>query len=206
MQTIESQKNLQQVIKDVLTNYSRRDLCGTGKPAAILFPLFWKRGVCHVLLTKRTTKVEHHKGEISFPGGRQDREDSSLLCTALRETQEEIGLPASQIDILGALDDSKTRVSDFIITPFVGWIPYPYEFSLSQLEIEKILEIPLEFFLTKENYCNRYLHYQGETFLAHFYQWQPQIVIWGATARIILGFCRLLQANFPVGHELLSIS
>ena len=95
--------------------------------AAVLVPLFSVEGKRHVLLTKRSQAVEHHKGEISFPGGKLDPDDADLLSCALRETDEEVGIKPSDVRIIGELDDFYTVATRYVVAPFVGVIPYPYD-------------------------------------------------------------------------------
>ena len=116
--------------------------------AAVLLPLFKKGEDYHILFTKRTDRVKYHKGQISFPGGGVDEEDSDLEETALREAYEEIGLNRKDVEILGALDDIVT-VTQFIVTPFVGHFSYPYPLKTSPIEIDEAIEIPLSFLLEK---------------------------------------------------------
>ena len=103
--------------------------------AAVLVPLLEKAGEWHVLVTQRTNEVQHHRGQISFPGGACDTDDASLQATALRETYEEIGVPPAAVEVLGLLDDMWTS-SRFAITPVVGVIPYPFAFRLNPAEVE----------------------------------------------------------------------
>ena len=173
------------------------------KHAAILAPLFVKNGAYHLLLTRRAEKLEHHKGEISFPGGAKDLRDSSLLDTALRETEEEIGLPASKVKILGMLDDVFTVVSRFIVTPYVGVIPYPYQFSVNHAEIQEIIEVPLVFFLQESNYWEDSSCHCGRKFRSYFFQWRQDIVIWGVTGFIIKNLCQVLRENLPANWQLI---
>ena len=100
--------------------------------AAVLVPLFEKGENCHIVFTKRSDNVRYHKGEISFPGGVFDERDLELERTALRETDEEIGLKENDVQIIGVLDDIIT-VTQFIVTPFVGLFPYPYPLKLSPI-------------------------------------------------------------------------
>ena len=100
-------------------------------PAGVLIPMYEKDGEHFVIFTLRTETVEHHKGQISFPGGAFNPGDENLLDTALRESFEEIGLFPSDVEVMGELDDQVT-VSNFRITPFVGFIPYPYTFHPSK--------------------------------------------------------------------------
>jgi len=104
--------------------------------AAVMVLIYLKDGLYCILLNKRTDLVEHHKGEMSFPGGRKDEEDRTLLETALRETHEEMGVRPQDVEVLGRLNDTPTS-SGFLITPFVGTIPYPYEFSPSDEEVAR---------------------------------------------------------------------
>src|SRR4030043_592103 len=116
---------------------------GTLKKAAVLIPLFKKDGEYYILFTRRTDTVEHHKGQISFPGGRQDKKDKNLLATALREAQEEMGIAPRDVKILGELDDFCTVTTDFCVSPFVALISYPYPFKVNPHEIAEVIEAPL---------------------------------------------------------------
>lgn len=151
--------------------------------AAVLIPLFKKDGEYHVLLTRRTDKVGHHKGQVSFPGGRQDQGED-LLSTALREAREEMGIAEEDVRILGELDDMCTFSSDFCIAPFVGLIPYPYSFKINRHEIEEIIEVPLSVFLDPAKSRQELRSRNGERVPVYFYQ-HDEHTIWGATARIL---------------------
>ncbi len=113
------------------------------RPAAVLVPLYFDGSEWRMVFTKRTHKVESHKGQISFPGGSRDPEDSSFAETALRETEEEIGVRREDIGIIGRLDPIVT-VTSYLVHPFVGLIPYPYEFKLNKFEVDRLIELPLE--------------------------------------------------------------
>lgn len=163
-------------------------------PAAVLLPLYRKEGQCHILLTRRTQKLAYHKGQISFPGGARHEQDRDLSDTALRETFEEIGVRPEDVDILGELDNIGTLTSNFIITPFVGIIPYPYDFMVNDDEIEELIEVPLSALLDKKS-----LH--EETHIINGTQYKETVfdyrghVIWGATARILDQFLHLVVSN-----------
>ena len=107
--------------------------------SAVIIPIYDKQGQYYILFTKRTQEVKDHKGQISFPGGAYQEEDGTLVNTALRECAEEIGLMPGDVEILGELDDFVTQVSNYIISPFVGLIPWPYQFKMNEEEIEEIL-------------------------------------------------------------------
>ncbi|MDP2968392.1 MAG: CoA pyrophosphatase [Deltaproteobacteria bacterium] len=161
--------------------------------AAVLVPLFNKEGSCHLLLTKRTDQVKYHKGEISFPGGMVDEDDLSLEKTALREANEEIGLKESDVQIIGVLDDIVT-ITQFIVTPFVGLFPYPYPFKTSPVEIAELIEVPLSFLLTEENFNEREITRMGRKEIIYAYQYGEH-TIWGATARILKQFLDLITSS-----------
>jgi 8-oxo-dGTP pyrophosphatase MutT (NUDIX family) len=118
----------------------------TRRPAAVLIPILKDEGEYKILFTKRTNRVDAHKGQISFPGGRVDREDPSVEVTALREAEEEIGLKRTDVELLGRLDDASTIVSNYTVHPFVGLIPYPYPFVLSPEEVDRMLLVPFKHF------------------------------------------------------------
>jgi 8-oxo-dGTP pyrophosphatase MutT (NUDIX family) len=165
--------------------------------AAVLLPLFIKDGSCHILFTKRTDKVRHHKGEISFPGGIYDATDKDLLATALREAHEEIGLKPQDVDLLGALDEMMT-MTDFIVSPFVGLIPYPYTFIPSHEEIDEIIILPLSGFLKEGVLSEEYRTYNERTEKVSVYQCSGH-VIWGATAKILRQFLELIPTQSKGG-------
>lgn len=160
-------------------------------PAAVLLPLYEKGGEYYILFTKRTEKMQYHKGQISFPGGARHEEDQSLEDTALRETFEEIGVYPQDVEILGQLDSMATISSSFLIAPFVGLIPYPYKFVINPDEIEELVEVPISSLLDKNNYREELQIHQGKSYWVYFYQYQGK-VIWGATARILKQFLDLV--------------
>jgi len=156
-------------------------------PAAVLLPIYWKQGQYCLLLTKRTEKVKEHKGQISFPGGAYQEGDETLADTALRECTEEIGLPPSEVEILGELDDVPTLTSNYIVSPFVALISWPYSLKVNRWEIEEIIEVPILALLDKENMRQGTEVIDGEAVTSYFYYYQGR-VIWGATARILNQF------------------
>jgi 8-oxo-dGTP pyrophosphatase MutT (NUDIX family) len=161
--------------------------------AAVLVPLFKKGKDCHLLFTRRSEEVKYHKGEISFPGGVVDEEDSELEETALREAYEEIGLNKSDVQILGILDDIVT-ITQFIVTPIVGLFPYPYPFKVSEVEIAELIEVPLSFLVDEECFSEKEIIRGGENEVVFAYQYGKHI-IWGATARILKQFLDLILSE-----------
>jgi len=160
--------------------------------AAVLVPVFKKGERCHLLFTKRSNQVRNHKGEISFPGGVVDEEDLELINTALREAQEEIGLEKDDVQIVGILDDIVT-VTHFIVTPIVGFFPYPYPFKVSEVEIAELIEVPLASLLDENSFSEREIFRGGQNEIVYAYQYENHI-IWGATARILKQFLDLIPS------------
>ena len=163
--------------------------CGL-MPAGVLAPLFAAHGEPHLLFTQRTMHLKDHQGQISFPGGVQDPGDPHLLATALRETQEEIGLQPEAVELLGFLPPVAT-VTGYWINPFVGLIPHPYEFRVNHREVARLLCFPVSAFFPPERWSSGLYTYQGQTRRACCWKYQDT-VIWGATARILLNFLDLL--------------
>jgi len=161
--------------------------------AAVLVPLFKKGEDCHLLFTKRSDQVKYHKGEISFPGGVVDEEDSELISTALREAFEEIGLKENDVQIIGILDDIVT-ITEFIVTPIVGLFPYPYLFKVSEVEIAELIEVPLASLLDEDCFSEREIFRGGRNEVVYAYQYEKHI-IWGATALILKQFLDLITSS-----------
>ncbi len=160
-------------------------------PAAVLLPLYEREEEYYILFTKRTEKLMYHKGQICFPGGRYHEEDDSPVDTALREAFEEIGLLPEDVEVLGELDKMCTATSSFLITPFVGIIPHPYEFTVSTDEIEEIIEVPISALLDERTYYEKLQDYQGTPYMGSFFDYEGK-VIWGATAKILRQFLDLV--------------
>ena len=154
--------------------------------AGVLMPFFEKERQMHVLLTKRTDAVEHHKGQISFPGGAVDSKDTDIIATALREAEEEIGLPKESIEVLGLFDDFWTPTG-FIITPVVGYVPSLPILTVNSEEVATILEVPVSLFLDKTKERTGQREREGKKFDLYFYDYGPH-EIWGATAAILRSF------------------
>ncbi len=157
--------------------------------AAVLVPIYERDGQYHILFIKRTEWVEKHKGEISFPGGAYEAHDRTLLNTALRESTEEIGLNPDDVEVLGELDDEVSVKTNYIITPFLAFIPWPYEFRADGRETEAIIEAPVQA-LMNQGFSRQEVR-GNETVTVYYYPYQGQ-VIWGATARILTKFLDIL--------------
>ena len=155
--------------------------------AAVLIPLLEKDGEYHLLFTKRTDTLRDHKGQVSFPGGRCENHDATALETALRESYEEIGLCSETVDILGALDDRPTMHTNYLITPYVGVIPWPCELNIDPVEVDEVFTVPVSTLLDKDTLRQEDDPANDGTSDGYFYYCDNRI-IWGATARIITQF------------------
>lgn len=158
--------------------------------AAVLVPLV-DRGAPFVVFAKRTDRVGTHRGQISFPGGRVDPSDAGFLEAALRESEEEIGLPRTAVELLGALDDTETVATQFIITPFVGVVRAPVAWQPDGHEIEKVIEVPLAALRDLANLRVEYRERGGVRHQVLFWDYQGE-TIWGATARILKQYLDVL--------------
>ena len=152
-------------------------------PAAVLFPIVLRDDGHTVLLTQRTAHLRDHAGQISFPGGRVEEEDPSPVATALRETEEEIGLSRAHVEILGYLPEYRTGTG-FRVTPVVALVKPPFELALDAFEVAEVFEVPLAFLLDPANHQRHSLHYRAA--LRHFFAMPyGDYFIWGATAGMI---------------------
>ncbi len=167
--------------------------------AAVLVPLFVasESEPPHVVLTRRRADLRSHAGEISFPGGRQDPEDGDLEVTALREAEEEIGLPRSSVSLLGELPPISTFVTNYLIHPFVATIPAGISWQLSPREVDAVLELPLH--ALRESKTRTRMERRGIAFETDAYILDGHL-IWGATARILENLLKRLEASGSDGR------
>jgi 8-oxo-dGTP pyrophosphatase MutT (NUDIX family) len=171
-------------------------------PAAVLVPLFLagEEADPHLVLTRRRADLKRHAGEISFPGGRRDAEDPDLAATALREAEEEIGLPAADVQLLGRLPATSTFATNYVIHPFVGLIPQGVAWRLSPREVDAVLELPLR--ALREGRTRTKLERRGIAFETDAYVVDEHL-IWGATARILQDLLEQLEDPGGLGAGLL---
>jgi len=163
---------------------SRSDLVS----AAVLVPITdhpAAAGGPHILFTKKSAEVPHHKGQFSFPGGVVETRDASRVETALREAWEEVGLPPDAVEVLGLLDDATTRATPFVITPVVGIVTRAVSFRADGREIERVLEVPLEKLRDPAISRSETWERDGAPHPVLFFDVSDEDVIWGATARIL---------------------
>ena len=179
-------------IKTFLDSYKREEIQDNSlTPAAVLMLLFEKNRDLFFLLTKRTEEVEHHKGQISFPGGATDKRDKDIVATALRETEEEVGMRTDSVMILGLADDIWTPTG-FRVTPVVGYVPSLLPLKLNKSEVEETLQVPLSFFLDERNERIGHREVKGRRVTIYYYTF-GEFEIWGATAAIIHAFLKKLS-------------
>jgi 8-oxo-dGTP pyrophosphatase MutT (NUDIX family) len=173
---------LREPLRHLLMQRPRRTLSlNSTTAAAVLIPLFEKDGETHVWLVRRPASMRSHAGQIAFPGGKNDATDDSLLMTALRETEEELGIERKNVDVLGALDDTRT-ITGFTITPWVGWLAQDIQVLPNASEVERAMSPPLRTFFAPPTGVS---------------PWRGWIVdgelVWGATAAIVNELVNLVQ-------------
>ena len=159
------------------------------RPAAVLLTLTWIQGEWQVIFTRRTERVAHHKGQVSFPGGAADPEDDGPESTALREASEEIGLHPADLRILGRLGNMLT-VSNFLITPVVAVLPWPYTFFVHNVEVSRVFTIPLHWLADRENW-QEFIRKETQRTVITYFPYDGEL-LWGVTARITVEFIRAI--------------
>ena len=161
------------------------------KPAAVLVPLVEHCDGITVLLTQRTEHLANHAGQVSFPGGGAEQHDSDPVATALRETEEELGLASSHIEIAGFLDLYQT-VTGFLVTPVVGFVKPGFELAPDPFEVAEVFEVPLNFVLDPRNHQRQSRMFRGERRYFYVIPYK-NYYIWGATAAMLVGFYKKLE-------------
>ncbi len=179
---------MRQRLRQALSRRQRQPVVATDRvAAAVLLPIYYKQGQYYILFTKRTEAVKDHKGQICFPGGVYQEGDGTLVNTALRESTEEIGLTADQVEVLGELDDIATTASGYIVSPCVGLISWPQTLKVDQRETEEIIEVPISALLDKSCLRQETKVIAGKAVASYWYHYQGR-VIWGTTARVLNQF------------------
>ena len=184
---------MKQKLKHLLANRQKQAIADSERvPSAVLLPLYRHQGRYHLVFIRRTETVKAHKGQISFPGGTYEEGDDTLLDTALRESYEEIGLRVADVEVLGELDDEVTSTSHYIVSPFVGLIPWPYHFHISPDEVDEIIRAPVAALLEDGCLQPHPETLNGRPLESYAYHYQGR-VIWGATARILKRFLEIFS-------------
>jgi 8-oxo-dGTP pyrophosphatase MutT (NUDIX family) len=165
------------------------------RPASVLVPLVVRDDGVRVLLTQRTAHLADHAGQISFPGGRVEAHDADEIATALRESEEEIGLPSTVVEVLGRLPEYRT-VTGYRVTPVVALIERPFAVKLDAFEVSEAFEVPLAFLMDPSNHERRLYRFAdlARTFYAMPYHAARRYFIWGATAAMLRNFYHFLRA------------
>lgn len=164
------------------------------KIGAVMILLYEKNGEFYTVFTQRHSYDGVHSGQMSFPGGKRDEGDANLNFTALRETEEEVGVEPSLIQTLGALTELYIPPSNFLVHPFVGFADKRPDFKPQEAEVKEIVELPLSFFLNPENINSKteIKLYNGNVVTVPAYVYN-EFVIWGATAIILSEFTYVLE-------------
>ncbi len=167
---------------------------GPPRPAAVLIPFLRREDGWHILYTRRNANLPEHSGQVAFPGGRADPGDPNPQYTALREAQEEIGLHPSHVRLLGQLRQYIT-ITNYQITPIVGVIPWPYDFTPAEIEVSRIFTIPLEWLADPANHEMRLRPLPTPHAPAQVIYFTPYDgeVLWGASARMTLNLLSVLD-------------
>jgi 8-oxo-dGTP pyrophosphatase MutT (NUDIX family) len=160
-------------------------------PAAVLVPLVMRPDGLTVLLTQRTQHLAAHAGQISFPGGKQEASDASAVEAALRETEEEVGLPRDHVEVIGRLDTYVTSTG-FEVTPVVGLVRAPYPSRPDPVEVAEVFEVPLAFVLDPANRRRDSREFKGRHRVFYVVPYQ-QRYIWGATAGMLVNLAEVLS-------------
>jgi 8-oxo-dGTP pyrophosphatase MutT (NUDIX family) len=164
------------------------------RPAAVLVPLFHHEGAWHLLFTRRTQNVDSHPGQVSFPGGAIETYDGTPAAAALREANEEIGLPPESVSILGQMNPMIT-VTQFLVTPVVAQIPWPFPIKTNPSEVASTFDVPLSFLQDPDNLEIRLREplIPGRPVEVFYFRPYKDEVIWGVTARITVDLVKLIR-------------
>lgn len=161
------------------------------RPAGVLVLLEQTEGLWRVYLTKRSSALKHHPGQVAFPGGKQDDTDTDITAAALREAHEEIGLPHGAVDVVGHLPTHET-VTSFSVTPVIGLLKAPFNIIPETGEVDEVFTVPLEHVLDPERYRVQSRRWQGRMRSYYAVPHGPYY-IWGATARILYGWAQAIR-------------
>jgi 8-oxo-dGTP pyrophosphatase MutT (NUDIX family) len=185
--------DLKEQIRTSLAAHKRVPLPQGPVRSAVLIPLFLKNGAYHILFTKRAENLTHHPGEVSFPGGVYQPEDVDTLRTAMRETSEEVGIAPEDVDILGVLDDFLS-IQNYLVTPYVGFVAAGHQLRINPAEIERIIEVPLNFLLRSDIFRIEEWNWQGRIYPLYFLTYEGDNIR-GLTAAMLKQFLEIISAG-----------
>ena len=162
------------------------------KPAAVLAAIVNREPSPTIILTQRTAHLKKHAGQISFPGGGVEPQDAHHVATALRETEEEIGLAPEHVTLLGRLPLYETSTA-YGVTPIVGWVEPPFDLKIDAFEVDEVFEVPLAFALNRNNYVKESAMRDGVERWFYVLPYENRY-IWGATAGMLVNFAELMAS------------
>lgn len=166
---------------------------GQNRNAAVLIPLLREGGEWHLLFTRRSVEVQDHKGQVAFPGGAVEREDADAKAAALRESWEEIGLPAKSVRVLGQMP-ARNTITHYYVTPVVGVIAWPFPIRMQASEVSRVFTIPLRWLAKPENHTRREVERPGGfRGMVDFFAEYDGELLWGISAAITLEFLDLVR-------------
>ncbi len=180
-----------QMTQDCANALLRASQTQTPRKAAVMVAFTERHGELHVLLTKRASHLRHHPGQVSFPGGAVDPEDSDIYATALREVKEEIGVEIAREHLLGRLNRILT-ISGYLVTPVLGFVEPDYSPTLDRNEVDDLFEIPLSYLLSPNAFVKQKVRYRGRQHAVYAFYYQGHL-IWGVTANILYAFIQQLH-------------
>lgn len=149
----------------------------------MLIPILQRDDTLEVIFTERSSHLRAHPGQISFPGGAREDHDKTAADTALREAEEEIGLPPHAVNMVGRLPDYRT-ISGFVISPFIGFVAPDFDYRLDPNEVASVFTVPLAHLMNKQHHLTHYMYRDQQRFPIYFIPWGSRL-IWGATAAIV---------------------
>ncbi len=170
------------------------------RPAAVIIPLLEHENRWYVLLTRRSEKLLEHRGQVAFPGGAMESRDNDLRTTALREMHEEIGIDPEHVLILGELADMPV-ITGYLVRIIVGKIPWPYELTINQDEVERVFIVPLNWLADPNHRTIRYRSYAGREFPVIFFDDYEGQQLWGASAEMMMTLLSALGLDDPDKNE-----
>ncbi len=162
--------------------------------AAVVLPLIIGSGNVDILFTRRTNQVKSHRGQVSFPGGTVAPGDRGVIDTALRETEEEIGVERSRVKVLGTLPPLPTVSTGYFVYPAVAQLMPPYRFKLNKREVREIFTVPLNFLFQEHNWKLGPVETEDGTFTSFYFRYKGYLV-WGMTARLLRKFKEILSGE-----------